>query len=294
MTDRLTGMQNLRARFYDPSLGRFNRLDPHLGFTDDPISFNSHLYVGANPVNHIDPLGLFTYTETLTVVTTQAIVTVGLAGFALFPALKAAQEFQMAQAVAGQLGVPVSKTVSQARQFGGIRFLHGTSSYAWRGGRIALGSLPIRRDFGRAFYTFHDDGLPPFVTASRKFSGWAAAFDRAEQISTGRHGPRGGGVPIVIVFKTSASHLNSLNRRRFVMPVDFLAWQATVSQSRNGIDVLAAQGVDLAIGPVARGPFTSPQLFTKFPDQWAFKTLKSINPANFYPVTVVLGPTTQI
>jgi RHS repeat-associated protein len=52
--DSLTGLMYYRARFYDPQLGRF--------ISEDPIGLaggiNFYNYVGSNPVNAIDPLGL--------------------------------------------------------------------------------------------------------------------------------------------------------------------------------------------------------------------------------------------
>jgi RHS repeat-associated protein len=49
----------LRARYYDPSNGRFNRLDPYSGNNADPQSLHKYLYCHANPVNGIDPTGEF-------------------------------------------------------------------------------------------------------------------------------------------------------------------------------------------------------------------------------------------
>ncbi|MGD9723617.1 MAG: putative Ig domain-containing protein [Pirellulales bacterium] len=58
-----TGLQYLRARYYDPTTGRFNRLDPFAGDTQDPISLHKYLYTHANPVMGVDPSGLMTLTE---------------------------------------------------------------------------------------------------------------------------------------------------------------------------------------------------------------------------------------
>jgi RHS repeat-associated protein len=55
-TDR-TGLQYLRARFYDPATGRFNRLDPFAGNFEDPLSLHKYLYTHSDPVNGIDPTG---------------------------------------------------------------------------------------------------------------------------------------------------------------------------------------------------------------------------------------------
>jgi RHS repeat-associated protein len=49
-----------RARCYNPSNGLFNRVDPFAGNHSDPQSLHKYLYCHANPVNNIDPLGLFT------------------------------------------------------------------------------------------------------------------------------------------------------------------------------------------------------------------------------------------
>jgi RHS repeat-associated protein len=59
-TDR-TGLQYLRARYYDPRSGRFNRLDPFAGNTSDPQSLHKYLYAHGDPVNGIDPSGEYVF-----------------------------------------------------------------------------------------------------------------------------------------------------------------------------------------------------------------------------------------
>ena len=54
-----TGLQYLRARYYDPASGRFNRLDPFAGNMSDPQSLHKYLYAHADPINGIDPSGEF-------------------------------------------------------------------------------------------------------------------------------------------------------------------------------------------------------------------------------------------
>jgi RHS repeat-associated protein len=49
--------QYLRARYYDPTTGRFNRLDPFFGNLQDPLSFHKYLYAHADPINGYDPTG---------------------------------------------------------------------------------------------------------------------------------------------------------------------------------------------------------------------------------------------
>ena len=55
--DKLTGLQYLRARYYDLSTGRFTRLDPFAGNFKDPQSLHKFLYTHGDPVNGMDPTG---------------------------------------------------------------------------------------------------------------------------------------------------------------------------------------------------------------------------------------------
>ncbi len=56
-TDK-TGLQYLRARYYDPANGRFVGLDPFGGNLQDPQSLHKYLYTHGNPVMGIDPSGM--------------------------------------------------------------------------------------------------------------------------------------------------------------------------------------------------------------------------------------------
>ncbi|MBI1249378.1 tandem-95 repeat protein [bacterium] len=56
--DSRIGQQYLRARYYDPNTGRFNRLDPFAGNMNDPQSLHKYLYAHGNPVMGSDPSGL--------------------------------------------------------------------------------------------------------------------------------------------------------------------------------------------------------------------------------------------
>jgi hypothetical protein len=55
-------MQYLRARYYDPAVGRFVSRDVWEGLYFYPSSMNRWMYVGGNPINRIDPSG-FCYTN---------------------------------------------------------------------------------------------------------------------------------------------------------------------------------------------------------------------------------------
>jgi RHS repeat-associated protein len=62
-TDAATGQQYLRARFYDPSTGRLNRLDPFAGNMNDPQSLHKYAYVHGDPIQNIDPSGMISLGE---------------------------------------------------------------------------------------------------------------------------------------------------------------------------------------------------------------------------------------
>jgi len=51
------GHYYLRARYYEPSRGRFWTMDGFEGFNADPVSLHKYLYANANPVMHVDPSG---------------------------------------------------------------------------------------------------------------------------------------------------------------------------------------------------------------------------------------------
>jgi RHS repeat-associated protein len=57
------GAYHLRERDYNPQRGRFLTSDPFAGTIDVPLTLHKYLYVGADPVNFIDPSGLAETTE---------------------------------------------------------------------------------------------------------------------------------------------------------------------------------------------------------------------------------------
>jgi RHS repeat-associated protein len=57
----------LRARYYDSFTGRFNRVDPYSGDTDDPQSLHEYLYCHNDPLNNLDPSGQFSIAEVVSV-----------------------------------------------------------------------------------------------------------------------------------------------------------------------------------------------------------------------------------
>ncbi|WP_440115591.1 RHS repeat-associated core domain-containing protein [Paenibacillus sp. QZ-Y1] len=55
--DEVTGLQYLRARWYDPSVGRFISEDSYECELTNPLSLNLYAYVGNNPLKYVDPNG---------------------------------------------------------------------------------------------------------------------------------------------------------------------------------------------------------------------------------------------
>jgi RHS repeat-associated protein len=59
--DASAGLVFLRARYYEPEVGRFFVPDPLIGIVGDfamPQSLNPYDYVGGDPINYVDPSGL--------------------------------------------------------------------------------------------------------------------------------------------------------------------------------------------------------------------------------------------
>ncbi|MFD2117640.1 RHS repeat-associated core domain-containing protein, partial [Paenibacillus yanchengensis] len=55
--DEETNLQYLRARWYDPSIGRFINEDTYEGELNNPLSLNLYTYVENNPLRYVDPSG---------------------------------------------------------------------------------------------------------------------------------------------------------------------------------------------------------------------------------------------
>ena len=104
--NRETGLQFLRARWYDTNRAVFLSEDSYLGDLLQPLTRNRYLYVCNNPLNFIDPTGHINWSRQLKYLTATVLgLAVGAAALAAFPATiavglgAAAATFLMANAV---------------------------------------------------------------------------------------------------------------------------------------------------------------------------------------------------
>ncbi len=68
LRDSLTGLDYLRARHYDPAIGRFVSRDPFPGLPSIPSTLNPYAYVSNNPVSLTDPSGQSPLTDVMTAI----------------------------------------------------------------------------------------------------------------------------------------------------------------------------------------------------------------------------------
>ncbi len=75
----------LRARYYDPSIGRFTSQDTWMGSNSDPITLHKYLYANVDPVNNIDPTGKFSLGSLMSAINIASnLVTIAQAGYSVF------------------------------------------------------------------------------------------------------------------------------------------------------------------------------------------------------------------
>ena len=130
--DKETGTIYLRARYYNPSIGRFISRDSFVGKIEDPLSLNLYTYCHNNPILYIDPNGHMAkwLKNTLKIAGSAAITAAGVALFAtgvgatVGIGLTAAGGSMLASNIMDAAGVD-SKTASQISA--GLDIVAGTA-----------------------------------------------------------------------------------------------------------------------------------------------------------------------
>ncbi len=134
----------LRARYYSPRTGTFNRIDPYAGNNQDPQSLHKYFYCHANPVNNTDPSGNmeFSLTEMLTVATIVGTVNAAVAG--AVTAVKGGTVRQVLEAQAKWFWI----------SFGLSATIYGTAWFSYSllvalfGAGAGLGNLQYAKEYG--------------------------------------------------------------------------------------------------------------------------------------------------
>jgi RHS repeat-associated protein len=285
-----TGLQYLRARYYDPRSGRFNRLDPFAGNTQDPLSLHKYLYANADPVNAIDPSGLLNSTELLVSsglgAAIDSFVFTAIIGLEVERRVQEAAANAQLRTIAQLHGTEVVTRVEDLRRRPNSRvFVHGSNAgnQAWYEGNgiQAVG----RGDFGTGFYTFAESP-----------QGIAAAVAHAQRRADFTE--RGGGLGFVLFVAIDANRFAALSTVHLGQPTSPTpSWSPTVNAFRANGD-FGFLGVDVAIGPVAKqgyDPLTGTRRWIvnpTFPNQYKFESIvatSQLTPIGIIPVTA-FGP----
>jgi len=288
ITDSTTGQQYLRARYYDPASGRFNRVDPFAGNLGDPLSLNKYLYTHGNPVGGIDPSGLLSTIEvgvasSIAVSIDSLLITALIVGKIQQTINDTAASAQL-QHVAQQLDTEVFRSVKDIKEPPNSRiFVHGSNAGQWLNttGIAAIGS----GDFGTGFYTFQNSTRG--VTAAANLA-----------LSRARSSIRGGGLGFVLFVAIDANAFGSLSKRFFGFPNSPSPdWSPTVNSfyENGGRGFLR---VDVAIGPYSRTVTTrgfGSELLVNpsFPNQYKFETstaISQLKPIGIIPAYNLVGP----
>jgi RHS repeat-associated protein len=140
--DAVLGQYQLRARYYDSSIGSFSSLDSYEGIPKFALTLHKYLYGSADPIMNVDPTGHFSLPELKTAIYTIARVFVRLAP-------KVAKVYQF-----------VDRVHDAYRVYSGVRDIYFAASdgfddddYELIGGYVAAASIEIIFDalVGRAF-----------------------------------------------------------------------------------------------------------------------------------------------
>ena len=167
--DEELGFYYLRARYYDPSNGRFPSMDSWMGRSMDPRTLHKYLYVHANPANNTDPTGHFSLTNVAATVTLSGLAnaSIGAAMNALNPTRQSVWGDFASDFTVGALLAPVGGLIGRVLgpilrgMAGPVLRAVGTMNRVTLVGRSAWGKFLVR--LGRGFVT-RIAGYPPVTS----------------------------------------------------------------------------------------------------------------------------------
>lgn len=209
--DSLSGLYDLRARYYDPTSGRFTSRDTASIDFSNPVELNRYSYAQENPTNVTDPSG---HGEEEEEVDLYALILglgrIGAGAGRLIPELTE-EEIAILLAALGALGLSfllhlltthtlaLPRSVTQAAtptpDDDWVYFIHGTTTTLWGNAKTISGDKG-GGDFGAGFYTFQD-------TRWGRNSAWQWAQRKAETQ---------GGQPILVRVKMNRELYETLTR----------------------------------------------------------------------------------
>ncbi|WP_249070113.1 putative Ig domain-containing protein [Argonema antarcticum] len=144
--DPYLGDYYLRRRYYDSDSGRFTTTDPFEGVMTEPLSRAKYPYVHGNPVNAIDPSGLFSITENtatqlnISSLASQSVPTIKTAttlSTGTFPEAVTAASPGIANvarasiSIGARVAVNVAKLVSRITILAGEAYIQGFPVIVW-------------------------------------------------------------------------------------------------------------------------------------------------------------------
>ena len=139
--DAKARQQYLRARYYNPANGRFNRLDPFAGNIRDPQSLHKYAYVHGDPIGGIDPSGMFLTVSGM------------LSGLGIGANMRAQHGFAVAQT--GMDIASYALSLSVAGFVGGAILISGPSNLKTPDATVISFSATLN------FLSFHSAGILP-------------------------------------------------------------------------------------------------------------------------------------
>jgi RHS repeat-associated protein len=139
--DRATGLYNHGLRYYDPVIGRYISRDPS-GYASGP---NVYVYVHNNPVNRIDPLGLWDWGDFLDTLAVGLVTVAVVAVVVVAAPVVAAAAVGAAAELAGGVALAAGASAATAGAIAGEVAVAGTAVAAEAGliGTAALEAAGI-------------------------------------------------------------------------------------------------------------------------------------------------------